>query len=54
LIPSLDNLSFANVEGERLAAVVGSVEFGSIGVEGAAVVDVDLVACVSSVYFHGF
>jgi hypothetical protein len=54
LIPSLDNLSFANVEGEGLAAVVGSIEFGSIGVEGAAVVDVDLVACILSVCFHGF
>lgn len=44
LVPSLDDLSLANVEGQRLAAVVAGVEFGSVGVEGSAVVDVDLVA----------
>jgi hypothetical protein len=44
LVPSLDDLAFADVEGERLAAVVRSVELGSIGVESTAVVDVDLVA----------
>jgi hypothetical protein len=49
LVPTLDDLSLANVEGERLAAVVRSVEFGSVGVEGAAVVDVDLVAWESLV-----
>ena len=44
LVPSLDDLSLADVEGERLAAVVAGVELGAVGVEGAAVVDVDLVA----------
>jgi hypothetical protein len=32
------------VEGQRLAAVVAGVELGAVGVEGAAVVDVDFVA----------
>jgi hypothetical protein len=54
LIPALDNLALANVEGERLAAVVRSVEFGSVGIEGAAVVDIDLVTYVLSVCLHGF
>ena len=43
LVPSLDDLALADVEGERLAAVVAGVEFGAVGVEGTAVVDVDLV-----------
>lgn len=45
LVPALDDLALANVEGKRLAAVVGSVELGSVGIEGSAVVDVNLVAC---------
>jgi hypothetical protein len=45
LVPTLDDLSLANVEGEGLAAIVGCIELGSVGVEGTAVVDVDLVAC---------
>ena len=43
LVPSLDDLSLADVEGERLAAVVAGVELGAVFLEGAAVVDVDLV-----------
>jgi hypothetical protein len=43
LVPSLDDLALADVEGERLAAVVAGVELGAIGIEGAAVVNVDLV-----------
>jgi hypothetical protein len=46
LVPALDNLALANVERQRLAAVVGCVEFGAVGLEGAAVVDVDFVACL--------
>lgn len=49
LVPALDDLSLADVEGEWLAAVVGCVEFGSVSVEGAAVVDVDFVAWMLSV-----
>lgn len=49
LIPALDYLTLADVEGERLAAVVGGVEFAAVGFEGAAVVDVDFVACEGSV-----
>ena len=54
LVPSLDDLALADVEGERLAAVVAGIELGAVGVEGAAVVDVDLVAwrCLS-VCFRG-
>ena len=48
LVPALDNLSLADVEGERLSAVVAGIELGAIGVEGATVVDVDLVAWKSS------
>ena len=44
LVPSLDDLALADVEGQRLAAVVAGVELGAVGVEGAAVVNVDLVA----------
>jgi hypothetical protein len=42
------------VEGERLAAVVAGIELGAVGIESAAVVDVDLVAwaCLS-VCFRG-
>jgi hypothetical protein len=46
LVPALDHLALANVERQRLAAVVGSVEFGAVRLEGAAVVDVDFVACL--------
>jgi hypothetical protein len=46
LVPALDHLALANVERQRLAAVVGCVEFGAVGLEGAAVVDVDFVACL--------
>lgn len=34
------------MEGERLSAVVAGIELGAIGVEGATVVDVDLVAAL--------
>jgi hypothetical protein len=44
LVPSLDDLALADVEGQRLAAVVAGVELGAVGVEGTAVVDVDFVA----------
>ena len=37
-------MAFADGEGEGLAAVVGDVEFGAGGEEGAAVVDGDGVA----------
>jgi hypothetical protein len=46
LVPALDHLALANVERQRLAAVVGCVEFGAVGLEGTAVVDVDFVACL--------
>lgn len=46
LVPSLDDLSLADVEGERLAAVVAGVELGAVFLEGAAVVNVDFVAWV--------
>lgn len=49
LVPSLDYLSLANVEGKRLAAVVGCVELRAVGVEGTAVVDVNFVAWKLSV-----
>jgi hypothetical protein len=54
LVPSLDDLALADVEGERLAAVVAGIELGAVGIESAAVVDVDLVAwaCLS-VCFRG-
>lgn len=54
LVPSLDDLALADVEGERLAAVVAGVELRAVGVEGAAVVNVDFVAwrCLS-VCFRG-
>lgn len=44
LIPSLDDLSFTDVERKWLAAIVRGVELGSVGGEGAAVVDLDFVA----------
>lgn len=44
LVPTLDHLSFANVERQGLATIVGCIEFGAIGLEGTAVVDVDFVA----------
>ena len=44
LVPSLDDLALADVERQRLAAVVAGVELGAVGVEGTAVVDVDFVA----------
>lgn len=47
LVPSLDDLSLADVEGERLAAVVAGVELGAVLLEGSAVVDIDLVAWIS-------
>lgn len=46
LVPSLDDLSLANVEGEGLAAVVTGVELGAVLLEGTAVVDVDFVAWI--------
>jgi hypothetical protein len=46
LVPALDHLALANVERQRLAAVVGCVEFGAVGLKGTAVVDVDFVACL--------
>jgi hypothetical protein len=51
LVPALDNLSLADVEGERLSAVVAGIELGAVGVEGATVVDVDLVAWESFCQF---
>ena len=54
LVPSLDDLSLADVEGERLSAVVAGIELGAVGVEGTAVVDVDFVAWrFLSVCFRG-
>jgi hypothetical protein len=53
LVPALDHLALANVERQRLAAVVGCVEFGAVGLEGTAVVDVDFVACERSVFVRG-
>lgn len=44
LVPSFDDLAFADVEAQGLAAVIGRIEFGSIGLEGTTVVHVDLVA----------
>jgi hypothetical protein len=44
LVPSLDDLALTDVEAERLATVVAGIELGAVGVEGTAVVDVDLVA----------
>lgn len=52
LVPSLDNLSLADVEGERLAAVVAGVELGAVFLEGAAVVDVDLIAWIIFLSVH--
>jgi hypothetical protein len=46
LVPALDHLALADVERQRLTAVVGCVEFGAVGLEGTAVVDVDFVACL--------
>lgn len=54
LVPSLDNLSLADVEGERLAAVVAGVELGAVFLEGAAVVDVDLVTWRSLSVLYAF
>lgn len=46
LVPALDHLALADVERQRLAALVGLVEFRAVGLESAAVVDVDFVACL--------
>lgn len=51
LVPSLDDLSLADVERERLSAVVAGIELGAVGVESATVVDVDLVAWKCSCQF---
>ena len=45
LVPSFDDLAFSEGEAKRLVAVVGSVKLGAV-FEGAAVVHVDLVACM--------
>lgn len=45
LVPSLDDLTLANVKLERLATVVASVELAAIRREAATVVDRDSVAC---------
>lgn len=37
LVPALDHLAAADLEAERLSAVVGGVEFGAVGRKGAAV-----------------
>jgi hypothetical protein len=44
LVPALDDLALADGEAQGLAAVVRSVELAAVALEGAAVVDVDLVA----------
>lgn len=44
LIPPLDHLALADVEGERLATVVARVELGAVAGECASVVHFDLVA----------
>lgn len=46
MVPALDDLTLADVEVERLAAVVGGVELAAVGGERAAVVDRDFVAWV--------
>lgn len=38
LVPALDHLAAANLEAERLTAVVGGVELRAVGFESAAVV----------------
>lgn len=43
-VPALDDLALADGEVERRAAIVGGVELGAVGREGAAVVDGDGVA----------
>lgn len=53
MVPALDDLAFADVEGERLAALVAGVELGAVGGEGSAVVDFDLVALENSVSLEG-
>jgi len=43
LIPPLDDLTLANLEVKRLAAIIGSVELGTV-LESATVVDLDTVS----------
>ena len=44
LVPALDHLAAANLEAERLPAVVGGIEFGAVRLQSSTVVHVDLVA----------
>lgn len=47
LVPTLDDLTLADMEAQRLATVVGGIELAAVLGESAAVVDLDLVACAS-------
>ena len=48
LVPTLDDLSLANVEAQRLASVVAGIELLATILEGTAVVNLNLVACRAS------
>ena len=53
LVPALDHAAGAQLEGQGLAAVVGGVELGAGGGEGAAVVDFDGGAGFGAVWAAG-
>jgi hypothetical protein len=48
LVPTLDDLTLANVEAQGLASVVAGIELLATILEGTAVVNLNLVACVTS------
>jgi hypothetical protein len=47
LVPTLDDLTLANVEAQRLASVVTGIKLLATILEGTAVVNLNLVACVA-------
>jgi hypothetical protein len=48
LVPTLDDLTLANVEAQGLASVVAGIELLATILEGTAVVNLNLVACCAS------
>jgi hypothetical protein len=48
LVPTLDDLTLADVEAQRLASVVAGIELLATVLESTAVVNLNLVACCAS------